>query len=72
MDRVRMSLNITGKHGSLKLAGSDLSELVVLKNDAVEITPYVPLNVIGEHIGIKMAGSRLDYVCFNIEPMAAR
>uniref|UniRef100_A0A6M3J5C5 Uncharacterized protein n=1 Tax=viral metagenome TaxID=1070528 RepID=A0A6M3J5C5_9ZZZZ len=72
MARVRMSLNVIGKHGSLKLAGTDLQELRVLMNYIVEKSPYIPMNQIGEHVGVKMAGTRLDYVCFNIEQMEAR
>lgn len=72
MARVRVSLNVIGKHGSLKFAGSDIQELRLLINNIVEKSPYIPMNQIGEHISVKMAGSRLDYVCFNIEPMEAR
>ena len=72
MARVKLSLNVTGNHGSLKLAGTDLQELRVLMNHIVEKSPYIPMNQIGEHIGVKMAGTRLDYVCFNIELMEAR
>jgi len=72
MDRVRLSLNVTGKHGSLKFAGTDIREMRVLINNIVEKSPYVPMNQIGEHISVKLAGARLDYVCFNIETMEAR
>ncbi len=72
MARVRVSLNVIGQHGSLKFAGTDLQELRVLMNHIVEKSPYVPMNQIGEHISIKMSGTRLDYVCFNIEPMEMR
>ena len=67
MERVRLSTNITGKHGSLKFAGTDLSDLRVLINNIVEKSPYIPMNQTGEHISLKMAGERLDYVSFNVE-----
>jgi len=71
MERVRCSLNVNGKHGSIKFSGTDLSDVRILLNFH-DKTPYVPMNQIGEHIGIKFAGTRLDYVNYDINPMVAR
>jgi hypothetical protein len=72
MARVRLPLNLNGKHFSIKLQGSDLRDYRTLINNLVEKTPYIPMNSISEHISVKFTGSKMYYVCVNISLMEAR